>query len=245
MSESPSTIGEPIASPTRWKHGSLPVLGLTGAVGGGKSAAASALKRRGAVVIDADAVGHEVLRRAEIVRLVANRFGSGVLDADGAVDRRALGRIVFADPDARRDLEEIVHPPMFAEFDRLIAQAEVLGEARLIVLDAAILLESGWQRACDFVVFVDAPKEVRVDRVRRSRGWSAEELDAREAAQWPVDRKKAGADRVLANDGDPAQLESNVDLLLAWLDEAGPDLPSRPGRTPASIPSHDSPFLAS
>lgn len=222
MPESPSTIGEPIARTTRWKHGSVPVLGLTGAVGGGKSAAADRLRERGAVVIDADAVGHEVLRRPEIARKLADRFGSEILAADQTVDRRALGRIVFADPTARRDLEAVVHPPMFEEFQRSVAEAERRDEGSMIVLDAAILLESGWDRACDLVVFVDAPKEVRLDRVRRSRGWSAEELDAREAAQWPVDRKKARADRVLVNDQDLAKLTSSVDRLVSWIDQFEP-----------------------
>ncbi|WP_165075703.1 dephospho-CoA kinase [Paludisphaera rhizosphaerae] len=219
MPESPSTIGEPFAPTTRWKHGSLPVIGLTGAVGGGKSAAAALLRERGAVVIDADAVGHEVLRRPEIAQRLADRFGSGILTADQTVDRRALGRIVFADPAGRRDLEAVVHPPMFEEFQRIVAESERCGEGPMIVLDAAILLESGWDHACDLVVFVDAPKEVRLDRVRRSRGWSAEELDAREAAQWPVERKKARADRVLVNDDDLAKLTLSVDRLIAWIDQ--------------------------
>jgi dephospho-CoA kinase len=217
MPESSTTIGHPVAPASRAGRGSIPVIGLIGGIGGGKSAAAAALAARGAVVIDADAVGHETLRRPEIARRVAERFGPEIISADGGIDRGALGRIVFADPSARRDLEAIVHPPMFEEFGRRIAEARDRGEAPLIVLDAAILLESGWDRACDAVVFVDAPREVRLDRVRRGRGWSDEVLTRREAAQWPLDRKKARAHHVLPNDGDLALLEAGIDRLLPEL----------------------------
>ncbi|WP_337176501.1 dephospho-CoA kinase [Paludisphaera sp.] len=217
MPESSTTIGHPVAPASRADRGPIPVVGVIGGIGGGKSSAAAALAARGAVVIDADAVGHETLRRPEVARRVAERFGPAVVAADGSIDRRALGRVVFADASARRDLESIVHPPMFEEFGRRIAEARALGEAPLIVLDAAILLEAGWDRACDAVVFVDAPREIRLDRVRRGRGWSDEDLSRREAAQWPLDRKKAGAGHVLVNDGDAARLESEIDRLMPKL----------------------------
>ncbi|MDG3003116.1 dephospho-CoA kinase [Paludisphaera mucosa] len=235
MPESSTTIGEPIARAKRWKHGAIPVVGLIGGVGGGKSAAAAALAARGAFVIDADSVGHATLRRPEVVRRLAERFGDGILDVDGGVDRRALGRIVFADEAARRDLESIVHPLMVDEFERLTADAERRDDARFVILDAAVLLESGWDRACDLVVYIDASQAIRLERVRRSRGWSAEELERREAAQWPVDRKMARADRVLINDGDVSDLESQVDRLVAWLDSAVPPTADRrpsPGPLP-------------
>ena len=222
MPESTTTIGNPAAPASRAGRGPIPVIGLIGGIGGGKSAAASILAGRGAEVVDADAVGHEVLRRPEVARRVAERFGPGAIAADGRVDRRALGRVVFADPAARRDLEAIVHPPMFEEFERRIAAARSRGDAPLVVLDAAILLESGWDRACDAVAFVDTPREARLDRVRRDRGWSDAELTAREAAQWPLERKKARADHVLTNDGDPARLEAEVDRLLMKLAPAEP-----------------------
>ena len=210
------------------------MIGLTGTVGAGKSAVAARLADRGAVVIDADAVGHETLRRPEVAAQVGARFGSGVLDAEGAVDRRALGRLVFADPCARRDLEALVHPPMFEAFERAIADA-VRGEARFVVLDAAILLETGWDRACDLVVFVDAPRPMRLERVGASRGWTDEQLRARESAQWTGERKKSRSDYVLLNDGSPSRLDQEVDRLLAWAGErlAGTAGGGRPSPTEA------------
>ena len=204
-------------------------MGLIGGIGGGKSAAASLLAARGAIVIDADAVGHEVLRRPEVAARVADRFGADVVGPGGEIDRKALGKVVFADASARRDLEAIVHPPMFEEFERVVAEAERRQEAPLVVLDAAILLESGWDLACDMVVFVDAPRRTRLERVFRNRGWTDEQLSAREAAQWPLEQKKARADAILANDGDVSRLESNVDRLMDRLAPAGsPPTTSRP-----------------
>jgi len=218
MSESTTTIGEPSARTARRSPGTIPVIGLTGTVGAGKSAVAAKLGARGAVVIDADAVGHETLRRPEVAAQVEARFGTGVLDAEGAVDRRALGRVVFADPSARRDLETLVHPPMFEAFERAIADAE-RGDAPFVVLDAAILLETGWDRACDLVVFVDAPRPLRLERVGTSRGWTDEQLRARESAQWPGERKKSRADYVLLNDGSSTALDEAVDRLVDWAGE--------------------------
>ncbi|WP_165245728.1 dephospho-CoA kinase [Paludisphaera soli] len=233
MSESFTTIGEPAAPSRRWKAGKIPVVGLIGGVGGGKSTVAALLAGRGAAVIDADAVGHAVLKRPEIASRVVDRFGPEVLGADGAVDRRSLGRLVFADPAARVDLEALVHPPMFQEFARAIAEAERGCEARFVVLDAAILLESGWDGACDLVAFVDSPRATRLERVRASRGWTEEELAAREAAQWPIDRKKARADYVLKNEGDAEGLEADVDRFVDWLE-------SEPGRPGCEIPPEES-----
>jgi dephospho-CoA kinase len=198
-------------------HGPIPVVGLTGCVGGGKSAAARLLAARGAVVIDADAVGHEVLERPEVRDRVAARFGPGVLKEGPRVDRRALGKIVFADASARRDLEAIVHPLMFEEFRRTIADAERGRAATLVALDAAILLESGWDRECDLVVFVDAPRADRLARVGATRGWSGAEFDAREAAQDSCESKRRRADYVLPNAAGPDALAVEVDRFLAWL----------------------------
>jgi len=208
----------------RWKHGAIPVIGLIGGIGAGKSRVADLLKARGAVVIDADAVGHEVLQDPEVIDRLVGRFGISILrpaaeppDRRRAVDRRELGAIVFADSAALRDLENVVHPRMYRTFERIIESEVSRGAAPLIVLDAAILLETGWDRVCDLVVFVDAPAAVRLDRVARGRGWTAETLKAREATQWPVDTKRERADVVLRNDSGLESLEAEVDGLFRSL----------------------------
>lgn len=206
-----------------WKHGALPVLGLIGEIGGGKSRAAAMLAERGAFVIDADAVGHAVLRRRGVRDRLVARFGARILDRSPAgaaappIDRRALGAIVFDDPEARRDLEALVHPRMRRTFERAIRRAERRGRARAVALDAAILLEAGWDDLCDRVLFVEAPRDQRLARLAAQRGWSEAVLAARERAQWPADAKRRRADAVLSNASGLGQLEEAIQHLWSTL----------------------------
>jgi dephospho-CoA kinase len=150
-------------------------------------------------------------------RLVA-LFGDSIIDrtpeaGSPAIDRRALGAIVFADPEALGALESVVHPLMRRSFERAIARAERRGRAAAIVLDAAILLEAGWDDLCDRIVFVDAPRDQRLARLAVQRGWSGDRLAARERAQWPAEVKRRRADAVVVNDGSPEHLEAALDAL--------------------------------
>ena len=215
----------------RWQHGATPVLGLTGGLASGKSAVASLLSERGFAVIDADSVGHEVLEQPAIERKIVDRFGALVLTREGLpsdrgprVDRKALGAIVFADPEARRALEAIVHPLMRARFIEAIEQelSPARSLARPVVLNAAILLEAGWDDLCDLVVFVDAPRSQRMRRAAVDRGWPAEIFDSREAAQWPCDQKRRRAGFVIKNNAGIGSLPREVDRLAATLLEPGP-----------------------
>lgn len=186
-------------------------IGLTGNIGAGKSTVARLLARQGAVVIDADELASEVLAQADTVGAIREAFGGGVVDADGRVDRTALARHVFQDEAALRRLEAIVHPRV-AELDAVRAKA---ASARrppppMVVHDVPLLFEAGLAEAMDAVVVVDAPLEDRVDRVVSARGLDAAEVRRRDAAQWPAQRKRAQADVVIENDGDPRRLEARV-----------------------------------
>lgn len=235
-----------------WRHGAIPVIGLIGGIGGGKSLVASLLAEEGAFVIEADAVGHALLDQRPVRERVVAQFGEGILapagspDAAPTIDRRALGAIVFAQPSALRQLESILHPRMRQTFARAIARAARRGRARAVVLDAAILLEAGWHTLCDRIVFVDAPREQRLARLQASRGWDDEKLRAREASQWPLDRKRALADVLVVNDAGPERLRDEVrrladDLLPParsardpGVGAAGTRLPPGPGPADAS-----------
>jgi dephospho-CoA kinase len=203
-----------------WANGPIPVVGLIGGIGAGKSLAASSLAHLGLLVLDADAIGHALLAQRPARDRVVERFGSGVLMApvagaegsDPEVDRKALGRIVFADPSARRDLEAILHPAMRKTFERAIARAGRNGQAG-VVLDAAILYEAGWNTLCDTVIFIEVPRDQRLARLASERGWSAEDLDVRERAQAPLAEKRERADHVLENAADPADFRATV---AAW-----------------------------
>jgi dephospho-CoA kinase len=193
------------------------VIGLIGAIGGGKSAAAAALARRGGLVLGGDEIAHLALRDPEVRRRVVERWGPGVLGDDGEVQRRKLGAIVFADRKELKALEALVHPWVKGRIREEIARAQADPSAAFVVLDAAVMLEAGWHDVCDRLVFVDAPREQRVRRVA-GRGWSEEELARREAAQLPLTEKAARADHVLDNSRSLEHLERQVDdLLRRWL----------------------------
>jgi len=208
----------------RWKHGSVPVIGLIGAIGSGKSQVASLSRARGAIVIDADALGHEALEQPDIRRRLIERFGPKVARGGNEpacsscrIDRQALGSVVFADPSALQDLEAIVHPEIRRRCESIMNREIATARASAIVLDAALLLEAGWNDLCDMVVFVDAPRALRLRRVTEGRGWTDAMLAAREAAQWTDEAKRGGADRVLRNDSTLEELEHDVEALFHLL----------------------------
>ena len=190
---------------------SKPVIGLVGGIGSGKSRVSAVLTRLGGYLIDADELGHQALRQPEILRQVVGRWGNGLLDEQGQIVRRRLGAIVFRDRAERQALEAIVHPWIGPAIQAEVARAENDPEVPFIVLDAAVMLEAGWNGVCDKLVFVDAPREVRLERLRRQRGWTAEEVEAREAAQMPLTAKAAQADHRLDNSGSLEQLDRQIE----------------------------------
>lgn len=200
------------------------IIGLTGNVGAGKSEVVRLLRELGADSIDADRLGHEVMAPGtpEWEQLVA-RFGRTVLHADGTVDRRALGAIVFADPAALRDLEGILHPGVRARIRARFATTE----RPVIVVEAIKLLEGGLYLEVDAVWVVTAAREVRVRRLVETRGLTAAEAETRVAAQAPEAEKVARADIVIENSGDLADTRAQVHA--AWRAVEAGTAPSRRG----------------
>jgi dephospho-CoA kinase len=192
----------------------IPVVGLVGGVGSGKSAIAAECLAQGCGLIDADKLGHDMLTRPDIRDAIVRTFGEQVLAPDGSIDRKALGGIVFDSPRGMDALNAIMHPPMGREMVRMV---EVLRQkdVRAIVVDAAVLFEAGWDAFCDTVVFVDAPEDVRLARVREARGWDAGELARRENAQIPLDKKRQLCDHVLVNHANDSRLSNPVQQLLS------------------------------
>ncbi|HMC79797.1 MAG TPA: dephospho-CoA kinase [Acidimicrobiia bacterium] len=194
------------------------LIGLSGGIGSGKSSAARLLAARGAVVLDADLIAHEILAPGgAAVRAVLERFGPGVAGPDGGIDRRRLRSVVFADPAARRELEAITHPLIYA------AMASRLGgtfeQDTVVVVDAPLLVETGGRDRVGMqaLVVVAADQSQQIERVVARGGMTAEEAAAVIAAQAPAERKLAAADYVLDNRGSLADLEAGVETLWAEL----------------------------
>ena len=191
----------------------FPVVGLTGGIGSGKSTVAAILAELGAHVIDADKIGHEVYRPGtEGFRAVSEAFGAGVVGADGTIDRRALGAIVFADEAARMRLNALVHPLIGREIARRIDAARA--EERPIVIEAALLLEAGWRPLIDVVWLVSVPRETAIARLMASRGLTRVEVERRLDAQMTDAARRPLADVVIENDGSPEVLRTQVES--AW-----------------------------
>jgi len=193
---------------------SVPIVGIIGGIGSGKSLVAAEFARLGGRLIAADQLGHEALRQGDVKRQVLERWGREVFDEKGEVQRRRLGQKVFADPKELRALEAIVFPWIGERIHAEIAAARQDAAVKLIVLDAAVMVEAGWDKNCDRVVFVDAPAEVRLKRLVEKRGWNEKEAREREKAQLPLDVKKQRADTVIDNAGAAEAVASQVQKLL-------------------------------
>jgi dephospho-CoA kinase len=191
-------------------------IGLTGGIGSGKSEVARRFAWQGALVVDADRIAREVVEPGTPgLRQVVAEFGEQVL-RHGALDRDKLGRLVFADPDARRRLESIVHPLVGARAAELMAAAP---PDTFVVYDVPLLVESGRTEAYDTVVVVDAPDHVRLDRLVRLRGMSEPDARARIAAQASRADRLAVADFVVDNSGSLGDLDHASDRVWARLRE--------------------------
>jgi dephospho-CoA kinase len=185
------------------------VIGVLGGVGSGKSTLARILASRGLIVLDADAEARAATEQPEILEAIAGRFGADVITVDGALDRQALADRAFADEASTADLNAIVHPEVRA---RLAGKLERAGD-RAVVLDVPLLLESPLADLVTHWVFLDAPEELREQRVG-GRGWPAGERARRESRQMDLLSKRSRADHVLVNSGTIKDLERQVDALL-------------------------------
>jgi len=184
-------------------------VGLTGGIGSGKSEVSRRLAARGAVVIDADVLAREVVAPGtEGFAAVVAAFGDAVVGPDGALDRPALGRLVFADLEARRRLEAIIHPRVRARAAEIEAAAP---SGAIVVHDIPLLVETGQAGRFDLVLVVDVPPEVQLDRLVQQRGMSPEEAQARIASQAVREDRLAAADVVVDNSGTLAELDDRLD----------------------------------
>ncbi len=183
-------------------------VGLTGGIASGKSTVSGVLRDLGAVIIDADALAREVVEKGTPgLAAVVDAFGPHLLTEDGQLDRPAMGELVFADAEARKKLEAIVHPLVF---ERIIDLESHAPAGSVVVHDIPLLAESGRADTFDAVIVVDAPAETQVERMVRDRGWTAEEAESRMAAQASREDRRAIATYVIENTGTLEDLRRQV-----------------------------------
>jgi dephospho-CoA kinase len=193
------------------------VVGLTGGIGSGKSTVSALLAAKGAVVVDADAVVHELQRPGTAVfEAMVDRFGNGIVAADGSLDRSAVADIVFNDPDALADLNGIVHPAVGAEIVRRMDELSTTDA--VVVLDVPLMVESARGYPVAGLIVVDVDPEVAVRRLVEQRGMREDDARARIARQASREERRARADVVIENSGSLDDLAAQVDRAWRWIE---------------------------
>ncbi len=184
-------------------------VGITGSFGAGKSTVALMLSRLGAAVIDVDVIVHEILESDQsIQRSISKAFGSGVMNVKG-VDGKALGKIVFDDPDALEVLHGIIHPAIAREIGRRLKTFQQQGVG-VVIIDAAILIEAGWLSLVDKLIVVKAKKDVQIRRVMARTGLTRADVQKRLSQQMPLKEKCKYADFLVGNSGPKSDTDIQV-----------------------------------
>lgn len=192
-------------------------IGLTGGIGSGKSEASGILRELGALVIDADIVGHETYRSGQTAwDEIVEAFGDEVIGSDGEIDRRELGKIVFDDPGSLKRLTDIVWPKIREGLKDRMAGERDGGDTEILVVEAAVLFEAGWENLFDEIWVVTAPEKNVLERLERQRNQKPEQTRARVRSQMTNEQREKRADVMVRNEEDRAALAATVKQL--WTD---------------------------
>lgn len=192
-------------------------IALTGGIACGKSTLAKFLAELGIRVLDADDVVHALeASGGEAVEPIRARFGDGVIARDGGVDRKALADVVFADPSARRELEDLLFPRVRRILLDFASQSDATA---LHISVIPLLFESHWESDYDIIIAIASPERIQIERMMKTRGYTRAQAEARLAAQMPVAEKAARADFAVVNDSTPTHLKDEAQRLVSWLNE--------------------------
>jgi dephospho-CoA kinase len=199
----------------------MKIIGILGGVASGKSVVAEQFRRLGAMVLDADQVGHEVLREPEVIQAARERWGNRVIAENGQINRSEVAKIVFAPPPHGPEelgfLERLTHPRIGRRLQQEFVRARQSRDVEVVILDAPVMLKSGWDKFCDAILFIEAPLNLRQQRARE-RGWSDANFSSREAAQEPLEAKRAAASHFLDNSGSLDATRRQVESFWRSLD---------------------------
>jgi dephospho-CoA kinase len=187
-----------------------PIIGILGGVGSGKSAVAAEFAKLGCAVIDADKIAHNLLNRQDLRKKVVARFGRGILDSRGKISRRKLAGIAFAGARNLTALNKIIHPLVLQQVRELIKKAKGQKKVRAIVLDMPLLMEVGWEKRCDRLIFVKCKQKIRAKRAKKMGILDKGELKNRENFQISLDKKEGIADNTIDNNSGFSALARQV-----------------------------------
>lgn len=193
---------------------SKPVIGVVGGIGSGKSEVAKAFAAEGCVAVDCDKLGHLHLDDPQVQASLRSRWGGGIFDGQGKIDRREVAKIVFASADELAALEKLLHPMIRSSIRQAIADAADKPDVPAVVVDAAVLFEAGWDELCTHTIFVKCDLEQRLARICQNRGWDKDELQRRESAQIPLDKKAERCCYIVDNSSSVSRLPEQVRRLL-------------------------------
>jgi len=189
------------------------VIGIAGGVASGKSVVARMFAEQGGTLIDGDEYGHQVLEDEGIKSALRERWGQDVFDGEGNVLRQQVGHRVFALTDTGKEdlafLEGLSHPMIKRKIENRLQEISAGATDRMVILDAAVMLKAGWDKLCEKIVYVDVPREMRLDRAV-ARGWSPVQFDRKELSQRDLTEKRRVADYVVDNSGTREQTEAQV-----------------------------------
>ena len=197
--------------------GRKPIIGILGGVGSGKSTVADEFAKLGCKVIDADKIAHELLDKKTVQDKMAALFGKNILDSSGKIDRKKLADIVFADADKLSSLNKIVHPFVLGRAEELIKRYNRQNQVKAIVLDMPLLVEVGWAKRCDKLIFVDCERQLRIDRAKKLGIFGENQLKIRENFQISLDNKANIADNMIDNNPDLSGLAKQVADIFSYI----------------------------
>jgi len=204
------------------KRKKKPIIGILGGVGSGKSAAAAELAKLGCAVIDADEIAHKLLEKNAIKKKILDYFGKAILNSEGKLSRRKLGKIVFAEADKLTKLNRIIHPAVLKRVRELIGKAKGKKRVKAIVLDMPLLAEVGWAKRCDKLIFVKCKEKIRAKRAKKMGVFDKKGIKIRENFQISLDKKEAIADNVVDNNsGFPALAGQVTDIFSCIMGKQG------------------------
>ncbi len=197
--------------------GKKPIIGILGGIGSGKSTVAAEFAKLGCKVIDADKIARELLLyKTAVKEKVVGLFGWTILDPAGKIDREKLAEVVFADTDKLSSLNEIIHPLVLQRARELIKQYDCQNQVKAIVLDMPLLVEVGWDKRCDKLIFVDCEQKLRLDRAKKL-GFDKNQVKIRENFQISLDNKANLADNTIENNSDFSVLAKQVVNIFSYI----------------------------